>query len=281
MSSSAITTQVAQLKAGNIQNQADSSSIYSSGQWSFKNSTAVASVTITDAGNVGIGTASPAYKIHSTGTIGSGTTGTNGFYGLKRSSDGAEIGSLNTDGTNVVLNTGGATAFQTAGTERMRINANGSVSMLSGLVIGSNANPGSAVQIGGAVLASGAGTHFLKWNNISGTVTYDTSSRLVKDQIEDIPYGLASVLSLQPRKYFRTDDQKEEIGFIADEVHSVIPEVVPMVNKSLFTRDEQDTELIPGGVNYDKLTAVLVKAIQEQQAQIESLKAEVAALKAP
>ena len=59
MSSSAITTQVAQLKAGSIQNQADSSSIYSAGVWSFKNSTAVTSVTISDAGNVGIGTASP------------------------------------------------------------------------------------------------------------------------------------------------------------------------------------------------------------------------------
>ena len=69
MSSSAITTQVAQLKAGNIQNQADSSSIYSAGVWSFKNSTAVASVTITDAGNVGIGTASPATKLDVNGGI--------------------------------------------------------------------------------------------------------------------------------------------------------------------------------------------------------------------
>ena len=59
MSSSAITTPTFQLKAGNIQNQADSSGVYSAGVWSFKNSTAVASVTITDAGNVGIGTASP------------------------------------------------------------------------------------------------------------------------------------------------------------------------------------------------------------------------------
>jgi hypothetical protein len=64
MSSSAITTQVAQLKAGSIQNQADSSSIYSAGVWSFKNSTAVASVTISDAGNVGIGTASPSSYGH-------------------------------------------------------------------------------------------------------------------------------------------------------------------------------------------------------------------------
>ena len=38
MSSSAITTQVAQLKIGSVQNQADSSSVYSAGVWSFVNS---------------------------------------------------------------------------------------------------------------------------------------------------------------------------------------------------------------------------------------------------
>lgn len=61
MSSSAITTQVAQLKIGSVQNQADTSSIYSAGVWSFKNSTALTSVTITDAGNVGIRTSLPAW----------------------------------------------------------------------------------------------------------------------------------------------------------------------------------------------------------------------------
>ena len=41
-----------------------------------------------DGTNVGIGTSSPAYKLESTGKIGSGSTGTNGFYAFKRSSDG-------------------------------------------------------------------------------------------------------------------------------------------------------------------------------------------------
>ena len=42
--------------------------------------------------------------------------------------------------------------------------------------------------------------------------------------------------------------------------------------------NEEDVELIPVGVNYDKLTSVLVKGIQEQQAIIEQLKARLTAL---
>lgn len=64
MSNSAINTQVAQLKVGNVQNQADSSSVYSNGVWSFKNSTAATAVTITNAGNVGISTTNPSAKLH-------------------------------------------------------------------------------------------------------------------------------------------------------------------------------------------------------------------------
>ena len=312
MSSSAITTQVVQLKAGNIQNQADSSSIYSSGQWSFKNSTAVASVTISDAGNVGIGTASPAAKLHVDAGINGaaifknlynfgaanyaiaiqGDSTVRGYITQNPAAGGLFLsagstyyggGPYRSDGTapcSIGLNTSGNIAFHTnagvtAGgnytpSERFRIDASGEKVFLNG-----------AIAISSSAIGASAGTYPVKWNASSGYLSYDTSSRLVKDQIEDIPYGLASVLSLQPRKYFRTDDQKEEIGFIADEVQSIIPEVVPMVEKKVFTKDEQDTELIPGGVNYDKLTAVLVKAIQEQQAQIEALKAEVAALKAP
>lgn len=55
MSNSAINTQVAQQKIGNVQNQADSSAVYSAGAWSFKNASAVTSVQIDNSGNVGVG----------------------------------------------------------------------------------------------------------------------------------------------------------------------------------------------------------------------------------
>tara|TARA_Y100000593_G_scaffold93569_1_gene188932 strand:- start:459 stop:2240 length:1782 start_codon:yes stop_codon:yes gene_type:complete len=145
-------------------------------------------------------------------------------------------------------------------TERMRINSAGSISMPD--------------------LSSGAGNADLRFNTGNGDVTYDTSSRLVKENIEDIPYGLEAVKNLSPKKYKRTDGDKEvEVGFIADEVVEVIPELVGMMAKSVFTKEESDTDEIAGSVNYSKMTAVLVKAIQEQQTQIEALQAEVKALK--
>jgi hypothetical protein len=61
----------------------------------------------------------------------------------------------------------------------------------------------------------------------------------------------------------------QRIGFIAQEVEKVIPELV-------FT-NEVDGYM---GVNYAEMTAVLVEAIKEQQQLIETLKAELEAIKA-
>jgi hypothetical protein len=149
----------------------------------------------------------------------------------------------------------------------------GQTNLVGGLSVGTSSLQGSVIYFGSSVIAAGAGTYPLKWNSSTGVVTYDTSSRLVKENIEDSPYGLSEVLQLKSRKYHRTDDKRNEIGLVADEVQAVMPEFVPLVAKSIFTKDESDTELIAGGVNYDKLTSVLIKAIQEQQAIIESLKA--------
>ena len=126
---------------------------------------------------------------------------------------------------------------------------------------------------------SGAGNATLKYTTGTGAVTYDTSSRLVKEDIETIPYGLEAVLALSPKRYRRTDsDDKIEIGFIADEVLETVPELVGIMEKRFLTRNEEDTELVAGSVEYDKMTAVLVKAIQEQQALIEALTARITAL---
>ena len=166
------------------------------------------------------------------------------------------------------------TSYQNSDTERMRITSAGNVAMSGGLTIGNITSQGAVVYIAGGVISAGAGVFPLKWNNSTGIVTYDTSTRLVKENIVDNPYGLNEILQLKPRKYFRLDDQREEIGFVADEVVNVIPELVPLVKKSVFTKNEEDEELIAGGVYYEKLTSVLVKAIQELKAEIDALKAQ-------
>jgi hypothetical protein len=165
--------------------------------------------------------------------------------------------------------------YDNNGAERMRIASGGQVCV-------NTTNTNGAFNVSGNVYlfsqSAGAGTHFLKWNSGTGQVTYDSSSRLVKDNIVDSPYGLAEVMQLKSRKYLRIDDQRDEIGLIADEVQSVMPEFVPMSPKSLFTNDEADTELVPSGVYYEKLSSVLIKAIQEQQALITTLTDRITAL---
>lgn len=160
----------------------------------------------------------------------------------------------------------GPIAFGTNNTETMRIDSGGEKRFKNGY---------HYYEASG--ITSGAGTNALKYHTTTGLVTWDTSSRLIKDNIENCPLGLAAVLALKPRKYFRTDDQKNEVGFIADEVEQVVPEVVSYAQKSRFTGNEQDTEIVPSAVAYEKLTAVLCKAIQELSAKVTALENQLSA----
>lgn len=237
-------------------------------------------LTVTTGGNVGIGTSSPSSKLHIAETNGNAKLTLQRTNSASNTNDYGTILWKSTSGNNngligVARETGednGYMFFQTASggslSERMRIESGGNtrLEIKSGLYLHH--------------LSSGAGNSTLKYGTSSGLVSFDTSSRLVKEQIIDCPYGIDKLKQLQPRKYFRTDDQAEEIGFIADELVQVMPEFVPIGPKSVITKNEDDTEEIPLGVNYEKLTSVLTKALQEAIAKIETLETKVAALEA-
>jgi hypothetical protein len=256
---------------------------------------------IDSSGNLGVGTTNPSPKITVARTATTTVTNASYYLGLGGTENlldskrliGMGFSSGSTEEyptamgyveTNNGGYTNGAIAFytrsvttNTAPSERMRINSSGAV------MINTTANDLGKLNVSGSIylfdLGSGAGSSTLKYDHLStGRVTFDTSSRLVKENIENSPYGLNEILQLQPRKYFRKDDQRNEIGLIADEVVDILPEFVPIGQKKLITENKEDIELIPVGVNYEKLTAVLIKGIQEQQAIIEELKARLTAL---
>jgi len=79
-----------------------------------------------------------------------------------------------------------------------------------------------------------------------------------KENIEDISYGLNTIKALQPRKYTVTCDGSTDIGFIAQEMEKIVPEVV------IGKEGEK-------GITYGNLTAVLVKGIQELEARVTTL----------
>lgn len=118
--------------------------------------------------------------------------------------------------------------------------------------------PTVRLQVNGDIIA----------NSIAGS-----SDIRFKKNIRTVENALDKVKSLRgvyfnwnkdafPDRYFGAQD---ELGFIAQEVEKVVPEIVTKEN----TKDEYRS------VKYDKLVALLVEAIKEQQKQIDSLKIEV------
>jgi hypothetical protein len=230
---------------------------------------------IDSSGRVGIGTTSPDTNYRLTvsgGGIAINTSaGTSAVLTLNESGIGAAQISAGPSNSLVFKTYDGGSSF----VERMRLDSLGVLSIGSG---GNAVAMGNgAIVFGGGSFVSGAGTNALKWNSATGTVTWDSSSRLVKENIEDLPYGIAELKLLKPRKYFRIDDEKTEIGFIADEVADIIPELVSTAPKSLFSKNPDDDQLVPASVAYEKMTSLLTAALQEAIAKIETLEARLTA----
>ena len=101
---------------------------------------------------------------------------------------------------------------------------------------------------------------------VSGIIT-ETSMREAKTNIENMGSMLPTVLQMQGVKFDWKNDSyggNENFGFIAEDMAEVLPEVVS------FTEDGKAR-----GIQYTKLTAVLVEALKEQQKQIDELKSKI------
>ena len=212
-------------------------------------------------GRVGILQTSPGSALEVKGGIRSAQTPASGHIDLKH--DGTN-GSVTTSTGNFLFynsNNSGSYIFHTTSSNSSKFTINSSGHLFA---------PG---------LNSGSGQNDVQWSSSNGQFIYNASTRLVKTDIENCSYGLAEILKLKPRIYKRTDaDNVVEIGLIADEVQSILPEIVATEKKSFFTKNDSDTEIIPSNVDLKRLTVILTKAIQEQQEQIETLKTKVAAL---
>ncbi|MFY0673371.1 MAG: tail fiber domain-containing protein [Bacteroidia bacterium] len=106
-----------------------------------------------------------------------------------------------------------------------------------------------------------------RWKAVYATNgTIQTSDVRFKENIEDLNYGLEEIMKLRSVSYNWKNDTtaKNKVGFIAQELEEVVPEVVTIGTDSLKTR----------GVNYAELVPILVNAIQEQQKIIENLENE-------
>jgi hypothetical protein len=226
---------------------------------------------INSSGNVGIGTNSPGTKLHvNTGVAGNLAyfeDGINSDFYIKTASLIATIGP-NAGSTSL--------AFQTSGTERMRIDSSGNTTLQTigaylRIKSGStdfdiSAQPGASDFI----RINANGTQRFQFNGAGGayssTGTWGTISDLrLKENIADASSKIEEVKSLRVVNYnLLSDPGVKQIGFIAQEIEEVFPSLV------------EETGTVDGvenvkAVKTTVLIPVLVKALQEAIAKIEVL----------
>ena len=105
--------------------------------------------------------------------------------------------------------------------------------------------------------------------SIGATSAFNNDSdRRLKTDIQTIPNALNKVLEMRGVTYQWKDGREtgDRMGFIAQEVEPILPEVVDNKNDH-YT------------MQYAPITAVLIEAVKEQQSQIEELKSENEQLK--
>jgi len=244
----------------------------------FTNSKAGATVMYMDmsAGNLGIGTTNPSYKLHLYGNISdwvrthiqnASATGYS-YFELENNAGTAGMflgGSSATDygGSNSLniwnaLNAPISFYTNNSATPKMVIAAAGNVGI-------GTTNPGHKLDVVGTAGLS------------TGTLWTNTSDARVKQNIETIPNALAVLAQLRPTQFMYTQSYLtnhpeipdiEHYGFIAQEFQQVFPDSVSMSPEGFYQ------------VNASNVIPYAIKAIQEQQAEITGILARVSDLEA-
>lgn len=232
----------------------------------FRSVTSDDILVLTGAGRVGLGINEPDAKLHV--TSGGNTADA---YTAKFVSSPSSAGSGGIVFTNTEAPTATGFKWHSAGTGTGTFADDDLVLSSIDVATGAtNANNIFTIQgngnIGLGILSSGNPIHHSSGARLTAAgVWTNASDRRLKTNISTTKYGLDAVMQLRPVDYDMKKGGEQQVGFIAQEVQNIIPEVV-----SGKEGDLEKGETL--AVAYGQMVAVLTKAIQEQQTQIEELK---------
>jgi len=94
---------------------------------------------------------------------------------------------------------------------------------------------------------------------VGGTITENSSIRY-KENVRPLESVSDKIAKVAPVRYNKKGGSTEEIGFIAEDMATIYPEVVKF-----------DAEGRPDGINYTRLSAILIKAVQELTNKVNKL----------
>ena len=181
------------------------------------------------------------------------------------------------------------TLFATNNTERMKINAGGDIEVQSAsgseLKVNATASgsndvglssqlPGYAANLYSNFFSSGNNIYFVLGGSyvsyIASNGTYNVSDERLKENVTDLTGSLDKIKQLRGVNFTWKDSNRgvgNNIGFIAQEVEPIIPEIV----EDGGLPDNQDGEAPMKTVSYEHLVPHLVEAIKELEARVKEL----------
>ena len=250
----------------------------------------VESMRIDASGNVGIGTSSPAGKLHVNTSTGynaifqtSGTTVRVNYLNDAASAnvsaayratdfawqkgDGAEVARIDSSGNLLVNRT---TLFNS---EKFGVTFSSNTG--AGCVINdSNGQNGNTfIQFRNSGTTAGAIT-----SNGTTTMTYGSASDYrLKENLSPLTGALAKVALLKPTVGSWKVDGSEFVGFIAHELQEVFPDSVVGEKDKVDANGDPEYQMVDTGSA--SIIATLTAALQELKAELDATKAEVALLK--
>jgi len=174
--------------------------------------------------------------------VAGGLTVTAGAATFGTSGNGSDITFHGDEANNVLLwdVTENALIIKDGGTEQVRM--------------GGDASGDFAIDVGNG----SAGTDNINKVRASAFVTF--SDERLKSDVAPMRNALQTVNALKPVNFTWKTDGTKDFGFIAQNIQGVLPQAVHGTDEGLY------------GVDYGRLTTILVSAIQEQNIQLEELR---------
>ena len=138
---------------------------------------------------------------------------------------------------------------------------------MGGVGINTNNPNGNALRVFGDtvqidVLGSQGATSVCR--NSSFQLSFCSSSRRYKSDIRELALGLETVKKLRPVAYRWTETGEADLGFVAEEIADLDPRLVTL-------NPEGQVE----GVKYERMNAIMARAIQQLEAENTRLRAEM------
>jgi hypothetical protein len=234
----------------------------------------LARISVTNSGNIGIGTTTPSTQLHTTGTV--------RFTGVIEDNSFSRVMVQNTTGDvrwREASSLASGNTTNSCGTTNQIPRLTGtntySCSQLfdNTTTVGINKSTGFTYTWNGGLTGSSlpatSGTVRLDVDGvIRGTAIIATSDKTLKTNIENITNASQIVAKLIGKSYFWTKEFQKETGvdngkhygFLAQDLAEVLPNVVMKDVNGRY------------GVEYQAIIPILVEAIKEQQTQIDALK---------